>query len=84
MTPIMWDANVECTESELTYIPIPSDTNCGDYIEDFLSRSTGYIVDSANTTMCAYCKYSSGAEYVEGFNIKAKYYGWRDVSLSHA
>jgi ATP-binding cassette, subfamily G (WHITE), member 2, SNQ2 len=82
LTPVAWDTNVVCESSELTNIPLPSNSTCGDYMFDFLSQNAGYVVDPTSTTSCAYCPYTTGADYLKTLNIKAKYYGWRDVSFT--
>ncbi|KAK6068393.1 multidrug resistance protein CDR1 [Seiridium cupressi] len=82
LTPVAWDAKVVCEASELTYIPLPSNSTCGEYMSDFLSQTAGYVVDSASTTSCAYCPYITGADYLKTMNINASYYGWRDVGIT--
>ena len=80
VTPVAWDTAVTCLKSELTSIPLPSNTTCGDYMSDFLASSTGYVVDPTSETSCEYCAYEKGADYLKTLNINARYYGWRDVS----
>lgn len=80
VTPVAWDVVVTCQESELTYIPLPSNSTCGEYMESFLAEQAGYLVDPSSTSSCAYCEYSTGADYLRTLNINARYYGWRDVS----
>jgi ATP-binding cassette, subfamily G (WHITE), member 2, SNQ2 len=80
VTPVTWDIEVQCTQSEMTTIPLPSNTTCGEYMADFLSANSGYIADPANSTACSYCAYESGADYLRTMNINEKYYGWRNVS----
>jgi ABC-type multidrug transport system permease subunit len=83
LEPVVWSVNVQCKESELASIPLPSNTTCGEFMQDFLSSNSGYVVDPTNTTSCAYCPYTTGADYLKTFNINASYYGWRDVSLAN-
>lgn len=80
VTPVTWDASVQCLDGELTDIPLPANSTCGEYMSDFLSDNAGYVVDATSSTSCEYCPYSTGGEYLKTFNINAKYYGWRDVS----
>ena len=84
LTPVTWDVKVQCNPEELTYIPLQSNTTCGEYLGSFLAENAGYVVDQANTTMCAYCEYSTGADYLRTMNIQGRYYGWRSVSFSLA
>lgn len=83
LTPVAWDATVVCKSGELTYIPLPSNSTCGEYMSDFLSVNAGYVVDATITSSCAYCPYTTGADYLKTMNINAKYYGWRDVSTAN-
>lgn len=80
--PVGWDVTVKCLESELTTIPLPPNTTCGDYMADFLAENAGYVTDGSSTSTCQYCEYSTGADYLKTMNINAEYYGWRDVSSS--
>ncbi|KAI1741490.1 putative ABC multidrug transporter [Xylaria scruposa] len=82
LVPVAWDAEVQCKASELTSIPLPPDTTCGDYMAEFLSQYPGYVTDADNTTMCAYCPYSTGADYLRTLNFNNRYYGWRDVGIT--
>jgi ABC-type multidrug transport system permease subunit len=79
LTPVTWYQQVQCKPDELTYIPLPSNTTCGGFLEDFMANHAGYVTDPGNTTTCAYCEYSTGADYLKTLNIKGAYYGWRSV-----
>ncbi|ROV97280.1 hypothetical protein VSDG_04785 [Cytospora chrysosperma] len=82
VTPVTWDVEIECLKSELTTIPLPSNSTCGDYMGDFLATAAGYVVDPTSSTSCEYCAYSQGSEYLKTLNINHKYYGWRDVGIT--
>ncbi|KAF3343674.1 putative membrane protein [Verticillium dahliae VDG2] len=78
LQPVIWDVEVECKASELTHIDLPQNTTCGEYMDEFLAINAGYVTDITNETSCAYCPYSTGADYLRTMNINGKYYGWRD------
>lgn len=80
LEPVVWDVKVHCKSNELTHIPLPGNSTCGEYLAGFLSSEPGYIVDPGNSTMCAYCPYSTGADYMRTMNINDSSYGWRGVS----
>lgn len=82
LEPVVFDVDVKCRQDELTQIPLPSGTTCGEYMADFLSSSAGYIVDPNNSSSCEYCPYSTGADYLRTMNINERYYGWRDVGVT--
>ena len=79
LTPVTWHVQVQCKPDELTHIPLPSNTTCGEFLGEFLADHAGYVTDSRNTSTCAYCEYSTGADYLRTMNIKGAYYGWRSV-----
>lgn len=81
LQPVIWDVDVHCKDSELTSIPLPSNSTCGEYMAQFLKDGAGYIVDPSSDTSCQYCSYATGDEYLKTMNINAEYYGWRDVSI---
>ncbi|PNH50444.1 hypothetical protein VD0003_g6719 [Verticillium dahliae] len=82
LQPVIWDVEVECKASELTHIDLPQNTTCGEYMDEFLAINAGYVTDITNETSCAYCPYSTGADYLRTMNINGKYYGWRDVGIT--
>lgn len=82
LEPIVWDVDIQCKPDELTSIPIPVGSSCGEYMAEFLSSNAGYVVDPSNTTSCDYCQYSTGADYLRTMNINERYYGWRDVGIT--
>ncbi|KAI0469136.1 putative ABC multidrug transporter [Xylaria cf. heliscus] len=82
LVPVAWDTEVQCKASELTSIPLPPDTTCGDYMADFLSKYPGYVTNAGSTTTCSFCPYSTGADYLRTLNYNERYYGWRDVGIT--
>ncbi|KAI0536310.1 putative ABC multidrug transporter [Xylaria digitata] len=82
LVPVAWDTEVQCKASELTSVPLPPDTTCGEYMAEFLSQYSGYVTNDASTTICSYCPYSTGADYLRTLNFNERYYGWRDVGIT--
>ncbi|KAI8622996.1 multidrug resistance protein CDR1 [Xylariaceae sp. FL1651] len=82
LVPVSWDVGVQCHANELTTIPLPPNTTCGDYMAEFLSEYSGYVTDAANTSTCSYCPYSTGSDYLRGLNFNERYYEWRDVGIT--
>lgn len=76
---VLWDVKVKCEPSELIKFAAPAGQTCGTYMAEFINAQTGYLVDSA-ATQCEFCQYSMGADYAKTFNLREKYYAWRDVS----
>ncbi|KAJ6023722.1 hypothetical protein N7540_004519 [Penicillium herquei] len=79
---VLWDVKVNCEPSEYIKFSAPSGQTCGQYMADFLSSQAGYLLDSNATDTCSFCQYSTGADYAKTFNIKEKYYAWRDTGIT--
>ncbi|KAF4772381.1 hypothetical protein N7455_007667 [Penicillium solitum] len=79
---VLWDAPVKCADNEWTSVDLPNNQTCGSYMESFIETAGGYVRDVASTTSCHYCQYSVGSEYAPQFNLKAKYYSWRDTGIT--
>ncbi|KAE8311860.1 ABC-2 type transporter-domain-containing protein [Aspergillus transmontanensis] len=79
---VLWDVKVECKASELVHFSAPSGQTCGQYMADFLSEQAGYLLDPNSTSSCSFCQYSTGADYAKTFNLKEKYYSWRDTGIT--
>jgi hypothetical protein len=47
----------------------------------FLAEKPGYLVDG-NATACEFCQFSTGADYARTFNLKERYYSWRDTGIT--
>lgn len=78
---VLWDVNVHCGPSEWVRFDSPPGQTCGEYMVNFLSEQAGYLLDPNATSSCSFCQYSTGADYATTFNLKKKYYSWRDVRL---
>ncbi|CAG8947101.1 unnamed protein product [Penicillium salamii] len=78
---VIWDVKVKCEPSELIKFTAPVGQTCGTYMADFISAQTGYLVNSS-TTQCEFCQYSTGADYAKTFNLREKYYAWRDTGIT--
>lgn len=78
---VLWDVPVTCEPSEYVHFNAPSGQTCGDYMAEFLASQAGYLLDANSTRTCSFCQYSTGADYAQTFNLKEKYYSWRDVSV---
>ncbi|KAL5044211.1 hypothetical protein BDW71DRAFT_199087 [Aspergillus fruticulosus] len=79
---VLWDAPVNCTDSEWVKIDLPSNETCGSYMNPFIEMSGGYVRDAFSTASCEYCQYVIGPEYAQQFNLKKEYYSWRDTRIT--
>ncbi|KAJ5691769.1 hypothetical protein N7462_001192 [Penicillium macrosclerotiorum] len=79
---VLWDVKVQCEPSEYITFSPPSGETCGEYMADFLSSQAGYLLDGNSTQTCSFCQYSMGADYAKSFNLREKYYSWRDTGIT--
>ncbi|QLL34458.1 hypothetical protein HG536_0G03200 [Torulaspora globosa] len=77
---VLHGKKVVCKQKELSFFDAPSGMTCGEYMEPFLSRATGYIQNPNATENCAYCQFSVGDDYLT--RISASYsYLWRNFGF---
>ncbi|KAE8354612.1 ABC-2 type transporter-domain-containing protein [Aspergillus coremiiformis] len=79
---VLWDVKVQCKASELVHFSAPSGQTCGQYMTDFLAEQAGYLLDSNATSDCAFCPYTTGADYAKTFNLKERFWSWRDTGIT--
>ncbi|PLB46565.1 hypothetical protein P170DRAFT_363672 [Aspergillus steynii IBT 23096] len=81
---VLWDVDVTCKADDLVRFSAPDGQTCAQYMGDFLASGTGYLVDAAGGAggECAFCKYTTGADYAKGFNLLERYYSWRDTGIT--
>jgi ATP-binding cassette subfamily G (WHITE) protein 2 (SNQ2) len=62
---------VTCAPQELTYFNPPPGRTCGDYAGNFVTNiaKTGYLANPTATSVCAYCPYANGKEYMHTLNV---------------
>lgn len=51
---------VTCSESEFTRFEPPSNSTCGEYANDWLRGTKGYLENPDATSDCGYCQYADG------------------------
>ncbi|KAI5271066.1 hypothetical protein E4T47_05600 [Aureobasidium subglaciale] len=71
---------VNCSANDLARFDPPAGQTCAAYAAEYLSRSTGYLVNPDATSDCGYCPYSTGSEYAATMDF---YYDqrWRDWGI---
>ena len=75
-------ANVEvhCASNEWTIIQSPVGQTCGTYMEDYISRLGGYLLDSNTTDECRYCKMKDTNVFLS--SIQSEYSTrWRNFGI---
>ena len=71
---------VNCSANDLARFDPPAGKTCAQYAADYLSRSTGYLVNPESTSDCGYCPYSTGAEYAATMDYHYNQ-RWRDWGI---
>ncbi|QKX60078.1 uncharacterized protein TRUGW13939_07220 [Talaromyces rugulosus] len=59
--------HIECADSEITYFNAPPGQTCQDYAGDSILQ--GYLTNGSATSICGYCPYKDGAEYMHTLNV---------------
>ncbi|KAK1978333.1 ABC-2 type transporter-domain-containing protein [Colletotrichum cereale] len=73
-------SKVACTAKELVSVPVPSNMTCGEFLDPFVQSAGGYLVNSAATDFCAYCRMNTTDDYLARFEIKYDD-RWRNFGL---
>lgn len=71
---------VRCNPSETARFTPPGGQTCEQYAGAFTKAAGGYLLDPSSTSLCEYCQYSSGDQYLSYLNIKASQ-KWRDFGI---
>lgn len=54
--------HVRCKDTELIQFLTPGNSTCGEYAQEWLSNSSGYLANPDATDVCEYCPYSAGED----------------------
>jgi ATP-binding cassette subfamily G (WHITE) protein 2 (SNQ2) len=72
---------IECAKKELATLQPPSGETCGAYLEAFISRRGGYLVNPDATSDCSFCSSRTTDQYFGPiFNIFYPHH-WRNAGL---
>lgn len=71
---------VVCQPNETAQFTPPPGQTCGTYAGVFAAGAGGYLIDPASTTLCQYCPYSSGNNYLSTLNIGSND-AWRNLGI---
>jgi len=71
---------VVCTVDETAQFTPPPGQSCTAYAGAFAESAGGYFLDPTSTTLCQYCPYSSGNDYLSTLNISPDD-AWRDLGI---
>ncbi|OAX36457.1 pleiotropic drug resistance ABC transporter [Rhizopogon vinicolor AM-OR11-026] len=73
--------DINCAVHEFVPMIPPSGSNCGEYMDTFISFAGGYLADSNATSTCLFCPYRTTNQYMlSQFNITYSHH-WRDLFI---
>lgn len=71
---------VVCSSTEILHFKPYGNLTCGEYMSGYISAAGGYLIDSSNTIMCAYCTSETTDSFLD--SIYANYdTRWRDIGI---
>ncbi|KAK7207385.1 ABC-2 type transporter-domain-containing protein [Myxozyma melibiosi] len=77
---VLHDVEVRCGDDEFNVFNPPDGQTCYQYAADFLTTSGGYINNPNATSLCQYCQYTTGDDYLSTINVKFSH-RWRDIGF---
>lgn len=73
-------AAISCAANEYLAFSPPANQTCGDFMQDYIARNGGYLLDPAATQACRFCRLDSTDVYLEGVNAPYAE-AWRNFGL---
>jgi ATP-binding cassette subfamily G (WHITE) protein 2 (SNQ2) len=64
LSTVVHDQPVVCTENEFAMFYPPSGQTCQQWAGPYVAQVGGYLADPGNTTLCQFCAYANGDQYV--------------------
>ncbi|OMP84439.1 Brefeldin A resistance protein, partial [Diplodia seriata] len=77
---VLHGVEVRCAEGDLTRFDPPPGRSCGAYMQAYLERSSGYLVNPEAEADCKYCGYATGDEYAASLDFWWDK-RWRDLGI---
>ena len=72
---------INCSFTELVTVDPPLGQTCGSFLQEYISRSGGYITNPDATSDCQYCSARTTDEWMKpNFNILYSNH-WRDFGI---
>ncbi|KAL9088373.1 MAG: hypothetical protein Q9159_003147 [Coniocarpon cinnabarinum] len=82
LAAVLHDVPVICADNEYARFTPPAGQTCQGYAGAFVNASTGYMTEGVTNgqTVCNFCQYNSGDDYLQSLNISAGD-KWRDFGI---
>ncbi|KAJ5858866.1 hypothetical protein N7534_004143 [Penicillium rubens] len=74
------EAPMHCADNEVLSFAAPAGMTCGEYMQDYISANSGYLLNPGAQGNCNFCTMGNTTEYLESLSIQ---FGnrWRDFGL---
>ncbi|GAA5997309.1 uncharacterized protein JCM10292_000170 [Rhodotorula paludigena] len=69
LAALLHDDTVRCADYEVVSFQPPPGLDCGTYVADYLTTHSGYLLDTAESAMCQFCRMSTGDDFLSTLNI---------------
>ncbi|XTI87211.1 hypothetical protein V2W45_1342068 [Cenococcum geophilum] len=66
---VISDVVVTCSTSDLTHFSPPGGQTCGEYAGPWAASAFAQLLNPNATDECSVCKWTSGDQYLDGFNL---------------
>lgn len=74
------NAPAECASNELLSFDAPPGQTCGAYMEQYIERTSGYLLEPGATGRCEFCPMSTTNDFLALFNVDFSH-RWRNFGL---
>ena len=64
LSTVIHDQPVICTEQEFARIVPSTGETCEQWLGPYVQEMGGYLQNPTNTTLCLYCRFANGDQYV--------------------
>ena len=79
--PAVGASEIVCSANEFVHVVPPAGKTCGEYMQAFISSTTGYLTNPEGTVSCQFCPFRTTDEFLgSSFSI---FYSrrWRDAAV---
>jgi hypothetical protein len=68
ISDVVHDQTVSCTTNEFARIIPPPGQTCQQWIGPYIDQIGGYLQDPLNSTVCEFCRFANGDQYVSEYS----------------
>lgn len=75
VTAVIGTQKVHCSSADLTTFSPPPNQTCGEYAGSWATSARAQLLNPNATDTCNVCKWTTGEQYLEGFNLGTHKWG---------